>query len=76
MFSDNGGHPAVTSSSLLSEGRSWRATAEMTGADGIIDFSSVVSFNGNMYALDSEGGIMSLILNSVERPGFLRLKRN
>lgn len=57
VFSDNGGHPAVTSSSLLSEGRSWRATAEMTGADGIIDFSSVVSFNGNMYALDSEGGI-------------------
>lgn len=57
IFSDNGGHPAVTSTSMLSEGRSWKAETEMSGAEGTIDFSSVVSFKGNMYALDSEGGI-------------------
>ena len=57
IFSENGGRPVVTSTSLLSEGRSWRAEAEMSGADGTIDFNSVVSFKGNMYALDSEGGI-------------------
>lgn len=61
VFAENNGKPTVCSSSFLSEGLSWTQPVELTGAEGIIDYASVVVFNGLFYAIDSNGFLYSSI---------------
>lgn len=55
VFAENGGRTTVTSSSLLSEGRSWSVPVETEGVPGgTIDYSSVVVFGDRIYALGTD----------------------
>lgn len=57
VFSESGGQAVVTSSSFLSEGASWRRPAQLTCEQGSVDWTSVVVYDGYLYALNSEGRI-------------------
>lgn len=58
VFTDEGTHTTVTSSSLLSEGRSWSVPAKTEGVEGgTIDYSSVTVFGNLIYALGTDGKI-------------------
>ena len=57
MFSESEGQAVVTSSSFLSEGASWRKPAQLTCEQGSVDWTSVVAYNGYLYALNTEGHI-------------------
>ena len=55
VFAENDGEPTVCSTSFLSEGVSWTQPVVLTGAEGTIDYTSVVVFKGDLYAIDSNG---------------------
>jgi len=55
VFAENDGEPTVCSTSFLSEGVSWTQPVVLTGAEGTIDYASVVVFKGELYAIDSNG---------------------
>ena len=57
VFSESEGQAVVTSSSFLSEGASWRKPAQLTCEQGSVDWTSVVAYNGYLYALNTEGHI-------------------
>ena len=57
VFSESEGQAVVTSSSFLSEGASWRKPAQLTCEQGSVDWTSVVAYNGYLYALNTEGRI-------------------
>ena len=57
VFSESEGQAIVTSSSFLSEGASWRKPAQLTCEQGSVDWTSVVAYNGYLYALNTEGHI-------------------
>ena len=57
VFSESEGQAIVTSSSFLSEGASWRKPAQLTCEQGSVDWTSVVAYDGYLYALNSEGRI-------------------
>lgn len=57
VFSESEGQAIVTSSSFLSEGASWRKPAQLTCEQGSVDWTSVVAYNGYLYALNTEGRI-------------------
>lgn len=57
VFSESEGQAVVTSSSFLSEGASWRKPAQLTCEQGCVDWTSVVAYNGYLYALNTEGHI-------------------
>ncbi len=58
VFAYDGSYTTVTSSSLLSEGRSWSAPAKVEGVDdGTIDYSSTTIFGNKIYALGTDGKI-------------------
>ena len=57
VFSESEGQAVVTSSSFLSEGASWRKPAQLTCEQGSVDWTSVVAYDGYLYALNSEGRI-------------------
>lgn len=57
VFSESEGHAVVTSSSFLSEGASWRKPAQLTCEQGSVDWTSVVAYDGYLYALNTEGHI-------------------
>lgn len=57
VFSESEGQAVVTSSSFLSEGASWRKPAQLVCEQGSVDWTSVVAYDGNLYALNSEGRI-------------------
>lgn len=67
VFSYHQGHPQVTSSSLLSGLQSWRVPHDITGTDGEFDYSSVISFNGALYALDSNGQLYTSVSEPTNR---------
>ena len=47
VFAENDGEPTVCSTSFLSEGVSWTQPVVLTGAEGTIDYTSVVVFKGD-----------------------------
>jgi hypothetical protein len=57
VFGESEGQAIVTSSSFLSEGASWRKPAQLTCEQGSVDWTSVVAYNGYLYALNTEGHI-------------------
>lgn len=57
VFGESEGQAVVTSSSFLSEGASWRKPAQLTCEQGSVDWTSVVAYNGYLYALNTEGHI-------------------
>ena len=57
VFSESEGQAIVTSSSFLSEGASWRKPAQLTCEQGRVDWTSVVAYDGYLYALNTEGHI-------------------
>ena len=57
VFSESEGQAVVTSSSFLSEGASWRKPAQLTCEQGSVDWTSVVAYDGYLYALNTEGQI-------------------
>lgn len=57
VFSESEGQAVVTSSSFLSEGASWRKPAQLTCEQGSVDWNSVVTYDGYLYALNTEGHI-------------------
>lgn len=57
VFSESEGQAVVTSSSFLSEGASWRKPAQLTCEQGSVDWTSVVTYDGYLYALNTEGHI-------------------
>lgn len=57
VFSESEGQAVVTSSSFLSEGASWRKPAQLTCEQGSVDWTSVVAYDGYLYALNTEGHI-------------------
>lgn len=57
VFGESEGQAIVTSSSFLSEGASWRKPAKLTCEQGSVDWTSVVAYNGYLYALNTEGHI-------------------
>ena len=57
VFSESEGQAIVTSSSFLSEGASWRKPAQLTCEQGSVDWTSVVAYDGYLYALNTEGHI-------------------
>ena len=57
VFAENDGTPTVCSTSFLSEGMSWTEPVELTGAEGTIDYASVVVFQDELYAIDNNGYI-------------------
>ena len=57
VFAENNGSPTVCSTSFLSEGLSWTQPAELTGAEGTIDYASVTEFHGDFYGIDNNGFI-------------------
>lgn len=57
VFSEKDGQPTVTSTSYLSEGKSWRKPAQMTCEEGTIDWNSVTVYKDKLYALNDNGNI-------------------
>lgn len=57
VFGESEGQAIVTSSSFLSEGASWRKPAQLTCEQGSVDWTSVVAYDGYLYALNTEGHI-------------------
>ena len=57
VFGESEGQAVVTSSSFLSEGASWRKPAQLTCEQGSVDWTSVVAYDGYLYALNTEGHI-------------------
>lgn len=57
VFAKTSNGTTVTSSSLNSEGVTWTTPTVVTGAEGDIDYNSVVVFGDTVYALDSNGYI-------------------
>ena len=54
---DSEGKPQVTSSTDRSQGTTWTAPETLTGAEGTIDYQSVVVHKGRLYAIDENGGL-------------------
>ena len=58
VFSNNPeGKPQVTSTTDRSQGTTWTAPEELTGAAGTIDYQSIVIHKGQLYAIDENGGL-------------------
>lgn len=55
VFSNNSsGQPQVTSTTERSQATTWMTPTVLSGADGTIDFNSVMVHNGELYALDDQ----------------------
>lgn len=55
VFSNNGsGQPQVTSTTERSQATTWTNQTVLTGADGTIDFNTVMLHQGELYALDDQ----------------------
>ena len=55
VFSNDGsGQPQVTSTTERSQATTWTDQTVLTGADGTIDYNTVMLHNGELYALDDQ----------------------